>query len=186
MKNIYNQLKLNHTLINGKSLLDYKFKDLDEDDYKEIFSYINDIEKTDSTNINSVIIDENEHDTNFESWIYKKILNHQFNDITKNDIKSLVWNYEVKKIEGDSGRWTKSVQSICEICNVLVAVDWEEGLTEMQENEFYDPPYFVKPIERVVTITDYKKCDEPIFINENPKEENNIETDIEEDEELEF
>ena len=45
MKNIYNQLKLNHTLINGKSLLDYKFKDLDEDDYKEIFSYINDIEK---------------------------------------------------------------------------------------------------------------------------------------------
>ena len=35
--------------------------------------------------------------------------------------------------------------------------DWEEGLTELQENEFYDQPYFVEPKEETIVVTRWEK-----------------------------
>lgn len=75
-------------------------------------------------------------------------------NLTERELKTLVYEgNEVDEIEGDSGRWTQSVQTIIEVDGVLYAVDWQRGLTECQENEFYDQPYKVKRVEKEVTTT---------------------------------
>lgn len=44
----------------------------------------------------------------------------------------------VEVIEGDTGRWMRMMTSIVEHEGRFFAVEWQRGLTEMQENEF--PP----------------------------------------------
>ena len=61
----------------------------------------------------------------------------------------------VDEQDGDSGRWTKHKTTIFKVNNDLWCVEWEEGLTECQENEFYDQPYKVKCIEDVVIVKKY-------------------------------
>lgn len=57
--------------------------------------------------------------------------------------------------DGDSGRWTKHKTTIFKVNNDLWCVQWREGLTELQENEFYNQPYKVKCIEDVVIVKNY-------------------------------
>lgn len=42
----------------------------------------------------------------------------------------------VEEIEGDTGRWTRMMTSIVEHEGRFFAVEWQSGLTEMQEDEF--------------------------------------------------
>lgn len=53
---------------------------------------------------------------------------------------------------GDNNRWDRSVSSICKLCNRYFKLNWFEGLTEMQENSFFEQPYEVKRIEYEKTI----------------------------------
>lgn len=62
---------------------------------------------------------------------------------------------EVAVNEFDSGRWTQAVQTVFRIGNDLWAIDWDRGLTEYQENEYYEDPYRVERVERQVTVVDY-------------------------------
>lgn len=81
--------------------------------------------------------------------------------LNESEIKTLVYDgFEVDEIEGDSYRWTQSVQTIIDIDGELWAIDWQRGLTEYQENEFYNQPYRVEKREKQIVITEYIAVEE--------------------------
>lgn len=59
----------------------------------------------------------------------------------------------VDEIEGSDHRWTREMQTIFKIGEQYYSIDWMKGLTEMQENEYWDDPYKVKRKEEVITKT---------------------------------
>ena len=67
---------------------------------------------------------------------------------------------EIDQIDGDSGRWTQDMETIIQVGNDLWAIPWNRGLTECQENEFWEQPYRVERKERVVTQVYYEKISE--------------------------
>lgn len=73
--------------------------------------------------------------------------------LEENEISSLIDCYDtVYTEEGENRRWTRSVLTVVNIDGTNYAIDWEEGLTESQENMFYNQPYKVKVEEVPVTI----------------------------------
>ena len=65
----------------------------------------------------------------------------------------MVWENEVETTNGENRRWTRTNISIVKRDNKFYSVHWEEGLTESQENEYYDQEApEVKQIEDVVII----------------------------------
>lgn len=85
----------------------------------------------------------------------EKILNGE--ELSERELKDLTFDYEIDCQEGDDGRWTTSVKTIVELCDRYFAIDWERGLTEEQENEFYNQPYEVKKVEyeKVIKVTEW-------------------------------
>lgn len=67
---------------------------------------------------------------------------------------------EIDLVEGDCGRWTQDMETIIQVSNDLWAIPWDRGLTECQENEFWEQPYRVERKERVVTQVYYEKISE--------------------------
>ena len=67
---------------------------------------------------------------------------------------SYLHEYAIKDIEGDSGRWSRMISSIIEFNNQTYILFWENGLTEYQENSFYEQPVKVKieKVTKVVTV----------------------------------
>ena len=61
----------------------------------------------------------------------------------------------VDEIEGDDHRWNREMQTIIKIDDRLFAIDWRKGLTEMQENEYWDQPYEVKVVEKTIVVKEY-------------------------------
>lgn len=66
---------------------------------------------------------------------------------------------EISKDYGENRRWTRSVQSIVELCNRYFCIQWEEGLTEYQDNSFYEQPYEVKRHDytKTIIVTEWEK-----------------------------
>ena len=62
--------------------------------------------------------------------------------LTEREISNLV-DYEVEREEGDDRRWSRSITSYIKLKDRYFCIEWECGLTEMQENEFYNQPYEV-------------------------------------------
>ena len=85
---------------------------------------------------------------------------------TKHELKCLVFgDFEndeddlieiVETIPGEDHRWHREMTTILKCGNEYWAVLWMEGLTEMQENDFWDQPYRVKPVKRKVVVTEYE------------------------------
>jgi len=57
--------------------------------------------------------------------------------------------HSIEQIEGESCRWTQFIVSIIYLGARRFAINWDRGLTEMQENEFYEQPYEVESKEVV-------------------------------------
>ncbi len=72
---------------------------------------------------------------------------------TKEQVKELVWEADVETIEGENRRWSRSNTTIVEFENKFYDLYWEEGLTEMQDDEFeaQDAPE-VKQIEETIVV----------------------------------
>ena len=79
---------------------------------------------------------------------------------TSKEMRELVFEGEVEREEGDNGRWSRHNKSI-----VLAddgkhyAINWEEGLTEMQDDEFYEsdcPEVEKVTYEKTITVTEWK------------------------------
>jgi len=77
---------------------------------------------------------------------------------SEKDLSYLVSEFNViKNTYGDNRRWSRSVTSIIEIGERFFKVDWEEGLTECQENEFYYQPKEVekKTYKKTIIVTEW-------------------------------
>ena len=94
--------------------------------------------------------EEEYYNTHFEEIMVKKIDNKE--PLTEQEIRTLVYEYAVESEPGDNRRWTRTVTSIIKLCERYFSIDWEEGLTEYQDNEFYNQPYEVRREEEVKTI----------------------------------
>ncbi|MCM1259647.1 MAG: hypothetical protein NC182_01725 [Prevotella sp.] len=65
-------------------------------------------------------------------------------EFTEEELSDLTWQFaEEETIYGENGSWTREATTIFKIDDRYFALEWEEGLTECQENEFYDQPYEV-------------------------------------------
>lgn len=93
------------------------------------------------------------------------------NRLSPADIQYLLWEIgrKVDEKDGDSGRWTQHVSTIVklpktpdseEYSDNLWCINWEHGLTERQENEYYEQPYRVVPYIKIFSITEYKPITE--------------------------
>lgn len=87
----------------------------------------------------------------------EKLLNGKF---TEEELEDLAWcelEADIKFInneEGECHRWTQDMATIFEFEDKYYCLNWDRGLTELQENSFYNQPYEVeKEIKVVETIT---------------------------------
>ena len=93
----------------------------------------------------------------FEEIIVNKIDNKE--KLTRDELSEIIFSYEVDSEYGDNRRWSRTVSTVVELCGRFFMVDWEEGLTESQENEYYNQPYEVKKhtYEKTITVTEWLK-----------------------------
>lgn len=78
--------------------------------------------------------------------------------LDESELRSLRWEFdEVESQYGENRRWSRSVRSIIEIGGRYFALDWEEGLTELQEHEFYNQPIEVekKEYSKTIVVTEW-------------------------------
>ena len=88
------------------------------------------------------------------NMIENKILNGE--ELTETERRYCSWGEigeYVEEIEGSEHRWTREIQTIFKIGEQYYAINWMRGLTEMQENEYWDDPYKVERKEEIVTKT---------------------------------
>ena len=93
----------------------------------------------------------------FDEIMVKKIDNKE--PLTEHELSSLVCEFAVDSEYGDNRRWTRTVTTIVGLCGRFFSIDWEEGLTECQENEFYNQPFEVRKetYEKTITVTEWVK-----------------------------
>lgn len=82
------------------------------------------------------------YEENFESIMVNKI--DKGENLTEKELKRLAYEYEIEKIVYDKNRWTMPISSVCKLLDRYFMVEWQEGLTEYQEDEFLDQPYEVE------------------------------------------
>ena len=69
-------------------------------------------------------------------------------ELTKDEVRNLVFREAYEVAAGENRRWSRTISSLFEYGDRLFMVDWEQGLTESQENMFYAQPY---EVEKTVT-----------------------------------
>lgn len=98
------------------------------------------------------------YEENFENIIVNKIDNKD--KLTENELRRLLdFELETERIYGEPRRWLRSVSSIISLKDRTFLLNWDQGLTENIENEFFNQPYEVKPVkhEKVIIVTDWVK-----------------------------
>lgn len=61
-------------------------------------------------------------------------------ELSERQLRDFVFSYEVDRIEGSPRRWTSTITSYCQVGDRYFEVEWEEGLTECQDNMFDNQP----------------------------------------------
>lgn len=120
--------------------------------------------------------DSSNTNLSFEEEILRKI--DAGESLTEREIKELVFDgYEVDRENGENRRWTRTVCSVVEVGDRFFCIPWEEGLTEYQENGFYEQPYEVEKqeYEKTILVTEW--------VRKEPTLENNLSEELEEMEE---
>ena len=90
----------------------------------------------------------------FEELMVEKIDKNE--KLTEREL-SEIREYSIEDDEGDEGRWVRHMTSIVEMCGRFFELNWSRGLTEYQENEFYDQPFEVvkSTYEKTITVTEW-------------------------------
>ena len=91
----------------------------------------------------------------FEQYIIDKYDNKE--PLTEKEVRELIWNYDYERIEGENRRWARWVYVIVKLKDRYFRVGFDEGLTEMQPNEYYTDIVEVKPVATVKTIINWEK-----------------------------
>lgn len=84
----------------------------------------------------------------------KKIYNGE--KLTEEELKMAVFECsEVTTEYGENRRWSRSASTIIKVKDKLFCIDWEQGLTECQDDCFEDQPYEVEEKTETITRTYY-------------------------------
>ena len=76
----------------------------------------------------------------------------------EDDVRELVWESEVERIVGESRRWSRTNLSIVESEGKFYELQWEQGLTEQQEDEYFDQTAKeVEQIEKTVVVKEWRE-----------------------------
>lgn len=70
---------------------------------------------------------------------------------------------EYARINSENHRWTRTVTSIFQFEDCFFSVDWEEGLTEMQERDYKDGDQVQVTINGTIYLVHSSKC---VLIND--------------------
>lgn len=85
----------------------------------------------------------------FKEEMHNKIINGE--ELNRSELSKLAYNADYDEY-GDNRRWTQDVSSVIKLKDKYFMIHWDQGLTEMQEDEFYNQPFEVKQIETEKTI----------------------------------
>lgn len=91
----------------------------------------------------------------FEQYIIDKYDNKE--PLTEKEARELIWNYDYERIEGENRRWARWVDVIVKLKDRYFRVGFDEGLTEMQPNEYYTDIVEVKPVATVKTVINWEE-----------------------------
>lgn len=98
----------------------------------------------------------------FTDWTADDFLTAYDDGYTFNEeeIEQLAWGEvgfgeEITREEGDSGRWNQYMTTIIKVKDRYFGVGWSEGLTECQESYYDGPVYEVKPIKKMIEVTEW-------------------------------
>lgn len=73
---------------------------------------------------------------------------------TEGEIHDMIWDFkQVEEDEGCNHRWTQDITTVIQVGDRYFRIDWQRGLTEYQENEYWNQPVEVTPHEYEKTIT---------------------------------
>ena len=74
-------------------------------------------------------------------------------EFSESELSELAYENSISTEYGDKLRWVRPVTTIIEFDDRYFQIDWYEGLTEMQPDEFFDQPFEVKKESHEETIT---------------------------------
>lgn len=94
----------------------------------------------------------------FEQEFLEKYNNRY--EFSEEELRDIRWNFEEVVTEYEEPRrWTRTATTIFIVADRYFALEWEQGLTECQENEFWEQPYEVekKEYSKTVIVTEWIK-----------------------------
>ena len=89
--------------------------------------------------------------------LLRKIDNHE--DLYSQDYWEMIDKYSIYSDEGEDGRWTRFMYNLIKLGDRYFEINWQKGLTEMQEND-WDYPQEVEFLGMEVEII---KVERPII-----------------------
>lgn len=94
-----------------------------------------------------LILDKDNSDFEFTDDYFLYLIDNHY-DFDKEDFYEFIDRYEIDCVPQELRRWTRWVNSICQIEDRYFIIGWDQGLTEYQENIYDDSTITeVKPIE---------------------------------------
>ena len=82
-------------------------------------------------------------------------------ELTERECLDMAYEFDIENNYGDNRRWSRYVKTICKLNDRYFAIEWDQGLTEMQPDECYEQPYEVELNEydevRTVHIREWRK-----------------------------
>lgn len=95
---------------------------------------------------------------NFERELIDKIDNGE--RLTEIELSTFVWEIGkvVDRTKHVARRWQQTVTVIKQVDDRFFSIDYEEGLTECQENSYFEQPQEVTKheYEKTITVTEWK------------------------------
>lgn len=79
--------------------------------------------------------------------------------LSEEKLQELTFEFNtVEETDGGDRRWSRTVTSVVKLKERYFEITWEHGLTEMQENEFYNQPLEVElyEYEQVAVVKEWK------------------------------
>lgn len=100
------------------------------------------------------------YEKHFEEIMVQKLSEKK--SLSEREISTLVNEYGIESSYGENRRWTRSVSTVVKLLDKYYWINWEEGLTEYQSNEYFDQPYEVErhEYEKVIKVVEWVRKDE--------------------------
>ena len=98
----------------------------------------------------------------YEEELLKKIDSGE--ELTRSELCDIIFEFKVENKKGENRRWSRSVRTISKIGDRYFSTNWEQGLTECQEDEYWEQPVEVEKVtyEKIIIVTEWKEIKKDI------------------------